>query len=153
VVERETGCLLLDQTDAWALREILLPYSAPADAGTSATAAMLQAMTSLCQRIYETLLRLELEGGSVCNMSATETDCLIINQFVKPDSWQGARSLLVQTFLVLHEATYTDRPLRVAGTALLEEWPVVEGESNALHQAGAPRDSDAKGAEQVGGAG
>jgi hypothetical protein len=147
VVERETGCLLLDQTDAWALRETVLPYSAPADAGTSATPAMLQAVTSLCQRLYETLLRLEVEENSVCNMSATETDCLIINQFVKPDSWQGARSLLVQTFLVLHEATYTDYRLRVPDSASLEEWPVEE-ESNAVHQTGTPLDC-AQGGEQV----
>lgn len=134
MTERQEGCLLLSAQDAWALREVVLPYSAPVDGPTVASFEMLEDVQAFCKRLYETILRIELEKHEFYNMAVSERDCLVINQFLKPDMYRGAKELLVQTFLALHEQHYANHRLATPGAVVLEVWEVVE-EDHALHHA------------------
>lgn len=126
--ERQTGCLWLTKLDGWALRETLLPFEPPKNSTEVAERTEMLAVA-----IYEALLRIELEGREGINLAITDVDALIINSKIKSGLWGGADNLLIQTWMVLHEARYASMPLRVPVEVILV---LEEGPADAVHQTG-----------------
>ncbi len=122
--ERQTGCIWLTKIDGWALRETILPFDPPKNSNEVAERTQVLAVS-----IYEALLRIEIEGRDGINIEITDVDALIINSKVKSGLWGGADNLLLQTWMVLHEARYANLPLRVPTEVILI---LEEGTTNAV---------------------
>jgi hypothetical protein len=93
---RQFTCIELTMTDALLLRDAIRPLARvePIDAAAN---------IRLCEKLYDALLRLKIDGNATINVGIDEREALIINHFVSSEDWEGALPLLEQTWLVLYE--------------------------------------------------
>jgi hypothetical protein len=123
---------LLSKDDAWALRELILPWGVPSADGKP-TEKMQHMVMDFTMRLYESLLHIEVEGRGEWNMGVTLEDCLVINQFVKAGQWETGDGILVQSWMVLHELERPGEPLSVPSET---PFTLLEEEPNAVHPEG-----------------
>jgi hypothetical protein len=89
--------------DALALRELVRPFD------NSLPDFAKPILTKLAVKVYAALIELEKDIESI-NIAASEDECLLINQKVGNEDWEGALPLLRQTWAVLFELEYDMPP-------------------------------------------
>lgn len=93
----------LTRPDAIALRELVRPFD------SNLPDYIKPALVELSVKIYAVLIELE-KGEESVNIPLDKDECLLINQKVGNEDWDGALPLLRQTHAVLFEIKYEMPP-------------------------------------------
>ena len=101
---RQFKCIEVTRSDALALRELVRPF----DNGLPDFAKPI--LTKLAIKVYASLIELEKDEVESINITVGEDECLLINQKVGNEDWEGAIPLLRQTWAVLFELEYDMAP-------------------------------------------
>lgn len=106
-MSRQFKCIELTRSDALALRELVRPFD------NNLPDFAKPVLTKLAVKIYAVLIELEKFGDdkeAATNLPVGEDECLLINQKVGNEDWDGALPLLRQTWAVLFELEYDMAP-------------------------------------------
>lgn len=87
----------ITRSDGLALRELVRPFC------SDFPDAIKVALADFVIKLYAALIQLEREGVESVNIPMNENECLIINQKVGNEDWEGAIAILRQTWAVLYE--------------------------------------------------
>ena len=91
------------KSDALALRELVRPFD------NALPDFAKPVLTKLAIKVYAALIELENDIESV-NISVSEDECLLLNQKIGNEDWDGALPLLRQSWAVLFELEYDMPP-------------------------------------------
>lgn len=92
------------RTDALALRELIRPFD------SNLPDFMKPVLARLATKVYAALIELEDEEIESVNLPLDLNECLLINQKIGNEEWEGALPLLRQSWAILFEIEYDMPP-------------------------------------------
>jgi len=92
---RQFRCIAVTKSDSLGLRELIRPFDSTLPDFAKPV------LTKLATKIYAALI--ELERVEEVNIPMSEDECLIVNQRIGNEEWDGSLALLRQTWAVVYE--------------------------------------------------
>lgn len=96
-MSRQYRCIALTPPQLLAVREIIRPFHP--------TNSVLEPIVVIdfCKKMYKAYIQLQTKELDEINLGMSEDECLLINQFIGAEDFEGSLDILRQTWSVLYE--------------------------------------------------
>ena len=122
-MSRQYRCIELTPTQLLSVREVIRPFH------TTNNVLETIIIIDFCKKLYMAYIQLQTKELKEINIAMSEDECLLVNQFIGAEDFEGSLDILRQTWSVLYELENEVPPQYESMSAEMLE--LVRGDENA----------------------
>jgi hypothetical protein len=94
---RQYRCIALTLPELLAVRELIRPFTSTGNVLEPSS------VINFCKKLYRACIKMKTNGLEEINIKLDDDECLIINNFIGMEDFEGSIEILYQTWSVLYE--------------------------------------------------